>query len=142
MADEEVQHVFVYGNLRPDAGGPQRLRLGSSSRGEAAWLLGGRLFCVNSRGRGASSIRQAAVSLDEPGNAVKGYVVSASDPSDLSSLLHHCDSSEEHQGFDRDVVEVVTEAGKRVAAFVYHCPQVDRSMPVHGGDWMSHPRNL
>jgi len=98
MAQPEADHVFVYGNLRPDA--PDNTEpLGNTSGAKKAWLMGSRLYCFNKGGQ-----KKAAVRLEEPGHAVTGYVVKAAN---MSALLQESESKEySPQLYERDVVEV------------------------------------
>jgi len=128
---EEAEHVFVYGNLRPDAPGNTE-PLGHANGAKKAYLMGSRLYCFNKGGQ-----PHAAVRLEEAGHAVTGYVVKAASSSDVSGLLQESESKEySPQLYERDVVEVVTEMGERVPSYVYHRPDVDVSNPVPKGDWL------
>ncbi|KAH7315753.1 hypothetical protein KP509_21G064000 [Ceratopteris richardii] len=126
-----VQHVFVYGNSRPDISPPF---IGDGVRSSLAWLLGGRLYSCNSGG-----VHRPVLRLDEAGHAVCGYAVSVSGSGSVIRLLDALERREHSPDFyEREVVEVVTEGGQRVQSYVYHCQEIDRSHPVQGGDWLQH----
>lgn len=98
---EEADHVFVYGKLRPDA--PDNTEpLGNASNAKKAYLMGGRLYCLNKGGQ-----EKAALRLEEAGHAVTGYVVKAADSGAMPALLQEFESKEySPQLYERDVVEV------------------------------------
>ncbi|KAI5055500.1 hypothetical protein GOP47_0029021 [Adiantum capillus-veneris] len=126
-----VQHVFVYGNSRPDISPPLS---GEAVQARRAWLLGGRLYSCNSGG-----VSRPALRLEEAGHAVLGYTMSLGTSGNVGRLLDMFERREYSPDFyDREVVEVVTEGGERVQSYVYHCQEVDLSNPVHGGDWLQH----
>ena len=101
---EEAEHVFVYGNLRPDAPGNTE-PLGHANGAKKAYLMGSRLYCFNKGGQ-----PHAAVRLEEAGHAVTGYVVKAASSGDVSGLLQESESKEySPQLYERDIVEVYME---------------------------------
>lgn len=125
------QHIFVYGNSRPDMPRSEPLDGVQSKR---AWLLGSRLYSYNRDG-----VHRAAVRLEEPGHAVVGYAMSVNSPNGIGRLLETFQRREFSQElYERDSVEVITEAGERVRSYVYHRPEVDQSNPVPSGDWLQH----
>ncbi|KAJ7557257.1 hypothetical protein O6H91_05G119100 [Diphasiastrum complanatum] len=131
-APAHPQHLFVYGNLRPDINIHPVLSLRASLRPQKAWLLGGRLYSTHRDG-----VERAALRLEEFGHAVKGYVLSADDSRCLPGILEECEIREHPPSlYERDVVEVVTESGERMQSYVYHYQEVDRSNPVITGDWL------
>ncbi|MCO5554587.1 hypothetical protein L7F22_008118 [Adiantum nelumboides] len=126
-----IQHVFLYGNSRPDI---TPALSGEAVQARRAWLLGGRLYSCNSGG-----VRRPALRLEEAGHAVLGYTVSLGGSGNVGRLLDTFERREYSPDFyDREVVEVVTEGGERVQSYVYHCQEIDRSNPVQGGDWLQH----
>eukprot|EP00250_Pteridium_aquilinum_P005377 c15481_g1_i2 orf=212-709(-) len=126
-----VQHVFVYGNSRPDI---VPAVAGEGVHAKRAWLLGSRLYSCNTGG-----VQRPALRLEEAGHAVLGYTMSLGSSGSVGRLLDTLERREYSLDYyERDVVEVVTEGGDRVQSYVYHCQEVDRSNPVQGGDWLQH----
>lgn len=126
-----AHHVFMYGNCRPDIPGSHPLDGVQSKR---AWLLGSRLYAYNRGG-----VQHAAVRLEEPGHAVLGYAMSVNPLGRIEGLLDAFERREfSPDSYERDIVEIITEEGKRVQSYIYHRPEVDRSNPVPSGDWLQH----
>eukprot|EP00850_Spirogloea_muscicola_P024963 SM001855S03749 [mRNA] locus=s1855:793:1065:+ [translate_table: standard] len=79
---------------------------------------------------------QPAVRLGEHGYAVAGWAATATNEKAFAALLARAGGRADPAHYEQGVVEVVTERGHRLEALVFHRPLVDRSRPVHGGDWL------
>eukprot|EP00897_Mesotaenium_endlicherianum_P008006 jgi/Mesen1/7233/ME000372S06467 len=130
--DSGVSHVFIYGQSRPDVSLKddqlvhQRDVIGTTK----AYLLGSRLYSYDRDGK-----KRAAVRLEEPGHAVKGFALRVQ-PGGLDRVISCVETLEGPPGlYEKDTVHVMTETGERVKALILHRQDVNRSQPVSDGDW-------
>ena len=103
-----MERLFVYGTLRP---GHSNAHIMESIGGE--WLPGYVTGTFYERGWGAAADFPGIV-LDKSGPRVHGYLFVSANLHAHWSML---DESED--GYDRVAVEVTTEDGQRVAAWIY-----------------------
>ncbi|XP_011628135.1 uncharacterized protein LOC18447215 [Amborella trichopoda] len=122
-------YLFVYGSSRPDAPGSSLPLSGYSSR--RAWLLGSRLYSFV-----AGGIYRAAVKLDESGNAVTGYAVSADNSLGIAMLLDEYERREfSPEFYQKNIVQVITDRGERLSSYIYHRTDLNPNNIISSGDW-------
>jgi gamma-glutamylcyclotransferase (GGCT)/AIG2-like uncharacterized protein YtfP len=134
-----ANHLFVYGTLRSDAGGPMHARLMRGVRRVGPACIRGRLYDA---GR-----YPAAVASDDAADRVAGelYAIDADAADALFAAL------DEYEGvnaahpalslFRRTVAAAEREDGMRVPAWVYFYNRPVDSLPrVTSGDWLGRPR--
>ena len=129
-----ASHLFVYGTLRSDAGGPMHARWMRGVRLAGRASIAGRLYDAGPY--------PAAVPSDDPADRIFGelYAIEA----DADALLAALDGYEgidaahpAHSLFRRDSVAAQWEDGMRVPAWVYFYNRPPGSMPrVTSGDWL------
>ena len=127
-------HLFVYGTLRSDAGGPMHARWMRGVRPLGRASVAGRLYDAGPH--------PAAIPSDDPADRVVGelYAIEA----DADALLAALDAYEgidaAHPAlslFRRERVAAEREDGVRVAAWVYFYNRPPQPMPrVTSGDWL------
>jgi gamma-glutamylcyclotransferase (GGCT)/AIG2-like uncharacterized protein YtfP len=129
-------HLFVYGTLRSDAGGPMHARLMRDVRLVGRASIAGRLYDA---GR-----YPAAVPSGDANERIAGelYTIDADAADALFAAL------DEYEGVDaahpaaslfvRRTVEAVQEDGMTVAAWVYFYNRTTDRLPrVTSGDWLA-----
>lgn len=127
-------HLFVYGTLRSDAGGPMHARWMRGVRLVGRASIAGRLYDAGPH--------PAAIPSDDPADRVLGelYAIDADDDALLAALDEYEAIDAAHPAFSlfrRDAVAAECEDGIRFPAWVYFYNRPPGPMPrVTSGDWL------
>jgi len=141
----EVQHIFVYGTLRPDddSGAEWTQAWTSGMKATRAKVHDAKLyfdtypFVFLDKYKGETHQQDAC---DEHKNFVVGYLMSCETKEQFEQKLAYGDKIEGYpHEYQRDVVTAVREEdGERVACYIYHrYSGVKLSTPILTGDWQS-----
>ncbi|ERN18845.1 hypothetical protein AMTR_s00067p00128530 [Amborella trichopoda] len=84
----------------------------------------------------AGGIYRAAVKLDESGNAVTGYAVSADNSLGIAMLLDEYERREfSPEFYQKNIVQVITDRGERLSSYIYHRTDLNPNNIISSGDW-------